>query len=276
MADNSDTSSSSSEHEGDIAVPGPSKGRKRVRNVSQWKKVKTKKLRDSGKEYVSRSNGKKVASRKVGPACNDGCFDKVGRAAIQSIFENFWALESYDKQTAYLQKLMDSVPVKRRRVPLGKDPPVRSQTVLYSVVYEDKTYSVCKKGFMSIFQIGRKRVANVLKKLTIIGTPVPDKRGVHEPATKIKGRKAECVREHINLLPTISSHYARNKAPGKKYLGHEMTLNKVYDLYCEYMDENEPDVEKTTLSYYRNVFNTEFNVGFAPAKADTCNVCDDE
>ena len=57
-------------------------------------------------------------------------------------------------------------------------------------MYEDKTYSVCKKGFMSIFQIGRKRVANVLKKFTITGTPVPDKRGVHEPATKIKGRKA--------------------------------------------------------------------------------------
>ena len=99
------------------------------------------------------------------------------------------------------------MPVKRRRKPLeGDQPPVRSQTVLYKIVYGDDTYSVCKKGFLSIFNIGEKCVRNVLMKLTVTGTPVPDKRGKHEPGTKIKGRKYECVLEHIQLLPTVSLH----------------------------------------------------------------------
>ncbi|KAG0729686.1 hypothetical protein GWK47_029824 [Chionoecetes opilio] len=98
--------------------PRPSRSCKRLRNEQEWKRVKAKMARNSGKEYKSVSTGKVVEEKKIGPPCRDGCFAKVTMPVISVVFKSFWDLASYDKQTAYLQRLVHSAPVKRRRKPL--------------------------------------------------------------------------------------------------------------------------------------------------------------
>lgn len=141
--------------------------------MEKWQRVKTKKAHDSGEAYVRRFTGKHVPARNIGPPCQCGCFNNIDRKIIEDIFKNFWALGSYDKEPAYLQSLMESVPVKHRRKELEGDVPRRTQTVLYKIVCSNKDYPVCKAAFRSIFSISDKRVRNVLRKLTSPEYPFP-------------------------------------------------------------------------------------------------------
>ena len=59
-------SSNRSESDASDAVQRP-RGRKRTRDEASWKKNSVKVLHDAGLEYVSRSTGKLVAARSVGP-----------------------------------------------------------------------------------------------------------------------------------------------------------------------------------------------------------------
>ncbi|KAG0719653.1 hypothetical protein GWK47_050056 [Chionoecetes opilio] len=128
MADDGSESVSGESVEVAENEPRPSRSRKRLRNEKEWKRVKAKMARDSGKEYKSVSTGKVVAEKKIGLPCRDGCFAKVTMPVNSVVLKSFWDLASYEKQTAYLQRLVHSVPVKRRRKPLGDEAPTRTQT----------------------------------------------------------------------------------------------------------------------------------------------------
>ncbi|KAK4318275.1 hypothetical protein Pmani_010685 [Petrolisthes manimaculis] len=91
--------------------------RKRSRDERKWKKTVAKEKRNSGKQYTSAYTGKEVAERKVGTpcGCRMGCFDLVGQANIEVIFNDFWKSGKWDIQTAYIKKHTTSKSVKRRR-----------------------------------------------------------------------------------------------------------------------------------------------------------------
>ncbi|KAK3893328.1 hypothetical protein Pcinc_002883 [Petrolisthes cinctipes] len=135
------------------------------------------------------------------------------------------------------------------------------------------SFNICKRGFCSVFGIGKRRVEVAVRKLTMTATPESDQRGAHSPTKKKPDIVVECVCEHIRFLPTVTSHYTRAKSPHRRYLSTEMSLSQMYELYCMWMDEHHRGVEVVKNSYYNKVFNTRFNLGFAPVKMDTCN-CD--
>ena len=241
------------------------RGRKRARNPEIWKETICKKKRNEGKEYKSRSSGKVIEARKIGPECRDGCFDRVTRPIVEALFKEYWDLGNYDSQTSYLQKLILPVPVKRRRT-LFPEESRRSTSVAYVLKYQESEFKVCKRGFMSIFGIGEKRCRVAMLKVTLGKTTVPDQRGRQATATKFEGPKAELVRDHINMLPTMTSHYSRAKSKLRKYLDSNLTVRKLYDLYVDHMQTEHPDVETVSFNYYSNVFRLEFNIGFAPPR----------
>ena len=248
--------------------------RRKVAEPSAWKKVMAKTKRNLGQEYVSEKTGKTVSGRKVGPPCRDKCFDKVTMPVVKEIHKNFWNLGSYNEQNAYLGKLIRSNPVKRRRKPVVTAERFRRHTVSYFVLHEKKEIPVCKSGFLSIFNVGEKRIRTLLNKHSPTGTPVHDQRGKTAPAVKFSDEAVNVVREHINQLPAVGSHYTRAKSPHRKYLTPDLNVRKLYVLYQDYVHENYPDIKAVTESKYRAVFKEEFNIGFAPNKADTCNTCD--
>lgn len=115
---------------------------------------------------------------------------------------------------------------------------------------------------------------SAMKKKTIVGTAIPDQRGKHTPANKKSERVHELIKKHVDSIPKVSSHYTRAQSADRKYFSTELNMVMLYHLYRDWMNEHFPDDEKVKESYYRNVVNVTFNVGFAPLKTDACNSCE--
>ncbi|KAK3890068.1 hypothetical protein Pcinc_005983 [Petrolisthes cinctipes] len=268
-------SASASDTEGPPTSPGvagPSQGRKRASNHEGWKRVLAKAKRNNGEAYISPASQRAIPQRVIGAPCHDGCFTKVTQAGVQSIFHHFWGLADYNLQNAYIQKMIDIVPVKRKRT--EAEVSRRSVTRVYHVSYNNMRTKVCLPGFMAMHNITKKRIDNAIRKMTHTAKPLLDLRGHHKPANKIEGRKADHVREHIRLLPAMTSHYSRTKAPNRLYLDSTLNIRKLYDMYLTWMSEQFPQDGRVSFHYYSDVFTCEFNISFEPPKVDTCTICD--
>ena len=86
-------------------LPSPSGSRKRSRNEDKWVQNVAKRQRNLGQEYVSKTTGKTVNQRKVGPpcTCKKKCYEQVGVDNIQSIFDQFWSSGDPQIQNAFIQ-----------------------------------------------------------------------------------------------------------------------------------------------------------------------------
>ncbi|KAK3866123.1 hypothetical protein Pcinc_028321 [Petrolisthes cinctipes] len=273
--DNSGSDSSASDTEGPPPSPGvagPSQGRKRASNHEGWKRVLAKAKLNKGEAYISPASQRAIPQRVIGAPCRDGCFTKVTQAGVHSIFHHFWGLADYNPQNAYIQKMIDVMPVKRKRT--EAEVSRRSVTRVYHVSYNNIRTKMCLPGFMAVHGITKKRIDNAIRKMTHTATPLLDLRGRHKSANKIGGRKAGRIRQHIRLLPAMTSHYSRAKAPNRLYLDSTLNIRKLYDIYLTWMSEQFPQEERVSFHYYSDVFTCEFNIGFEPPKVDTCTICD--
>lgn len=82
------------------------KGRKRVARPDAWGQAIAKQKRNAGEAYTSYGTKKKMPARKIGPMCNDGCFEDIGLDKVKELFEAFWKIGNYDLQNLYLQSLI--------------------------------------------------------------------------------------------------------------------------------------------------------------------------
>ncbi|KAG8173045.1 hypothetical protein JTE90_022840 [Oedothorax gibbosus] len=87
---------------------------------------------------------------------------------------------------------------------------------------------------------------------------------------KIPDNKMKKVMDHINSFPRYISHYCRRDTQSH-YLGAELNLQKIYNLYENTMKENELPV---SFSTYKKHFYANFNLRFQKPKKDTCLKCD--
>ncbi|CAH1100638.1 unnamed protein product [Psylliodes chrysocephalus] len=90
----------------------------------------------------------------------------------------------------------------------------------------------------------------VCSKTTDLGFVESNKRGMKKPPNKMESSKKKTVITHIRRFPKYASHYSRK----------------------EFWNERQEEPVKE--SYYRFVFNTEFNVKFHKPYSDTCSRCD--
>ena len=154
------------------AVP---KMRKR-KEEEKWKKNITKKKRDRGEEYVSRTTSKVVPGRRVGAPCTcpKNCFQTLGDEAIQLIFKNYWDMGSHNAQSAYISKMVTSKQVKN---PSVGESSRRKATKEYTVNMDNEKVVVCKQAFLSIHDVSDKRVRNVISNVGETGVAPIDRRG---------------------------------------------------------------------------------------------------
>ena len=66
----------------------------------------------------------------------------------------------------------------------------------------------------------------------------------------------QIVRDQINLFPRIETHFCRKKT-NKEHMEGSLNIDKQYDLYKLYCDEN--DYAPVKEHMYRYIFNDEFN-----------------
>jgi hypothetical protein len=130
---------------------------------------------------------------------------------------------------------------------------------------------VCKTYYLLTLAISEQFVYTTLKNRELItGVPIPLNIGKHRKKFISEERK-NFVRSHINSFPTFESHYRRNES-SKVYLESSLNIQKMYDLYIEKCNAlNEIPVKQ---SYYRQIFNEEFNIYFNKPKNDLCDLCE--
>ena len=187
----------------------PSGARKRPCNPTSWKQNAAKKARNSGLEYLSPRSGRMVAARKVGEpcGCTKNCFDAVGIGAIQAIHSEYWALNDHSLHTAFIQKYVELVDIKRHYTSVVSSQ--RSCMRQYFFKVADKQVNVCKKAFVSVLGVTLGRVDNAVKSQTASGVLKPDGRGKHSNHSRVPEERLQLVKDHINSFPTVSSHYTR-------------------------------------------------------------------
>ena len=100
-----------------------------------------------------------------------------------------------------------------------------------------------------------------------------DKRGCHSNRPKrIAEVTKQSVRDHINTIPRMESHYCRART-NKEYFEEGLNLRTLYDMYVQWMQIERPDIIKGKEHLYREIFNYEFNIEFFVPKNDQCDIC---
>ncbi|GBM54688.1 hypothetical protein AVEN_121565-1 [Araneus ventricosus] len=164
------------------AFPGYSKKRMKKKT---WKKLETKKERNSNEEYVSRHTSAVVPARQIGEPCSCQCFSKIGQDNVQQNFNAFWELGNYDLQNSYLSKLVISNDVKRSYV-RGRPSRILRRLDYTVVINNDKCF-VFRKAFYGMHGVSEKRVRTAINKT--IGTVASDQRGKRESGRKVQDGK---------------------------------------------------------------------------------------
>lgn len=81
----------------------------------------------------------------------------------------------------------------------------------------------------------------------------------------------EQVRDHIRSFPVVESHYCRARTE-RQYLESTLNVSRMYDLYKgKCLEEGSTPVKE---SFYRFIFNSEFNLSFHIPKKDSCDQCE--
>ena len=103
------------------------------------------------------------------------------------------------------------------QVEKGSDNASRVKAVsTFYVTYQSQRYKVCKTAFLSMHGIPKSRVESVNNKRTEdTDSVIPDQQGRHGHHNVISVERKAIVYEHIESLPTRSSHYTRDKNPNK-------------------------------------------------------------
>lgn len=238
----------------------PKKGRKR--KFADQSRQEGKKRKNSNLTYFN-SRGCKKESRSFidfNCECKLNCPQSVSTEARKLEFEKFWALESYNCQNTYIAAAVGEFPKKRN---YGRNTERRQFSRCYKIA--DKT--VCREMFVKTFGISPCRVNTAIKKFHG-RAPLTDQRGVKQGGqNKISGDKVEEVISQINQIPKYISHYARTKTDAK-FLPPDMTISKMYDMYCQECEQ------PVSITKYKDIFYSKFNLRTKPLKKDTCNLCD--
>ena len=248
-------------------------GRSKQKGLS-WEKY-NKMLKNRGEKYESAKSKKVNAPKKIGPPCKckNKCFEKVGEDGVKCIFDAFWEIGDYNAQNAYLASRMQINKPKRKYTKKEVSDAIRYE---YTVKYNSDEFVLCRNAFYSIHGISAKRCLVQQKRMrsSPAGTPILDKRGKGPSANKITGDKLECVYEHIESLPTTTSHYTRARAPHRQYLESGGTVKDMYEKYVFWMQNVHPEVEVVKQRFYEKIFTECYNIVFKLPRTDTCGTCD--
>ena len=262
------------------------KSRKRKRNVANWHCNVRKLRRNQGQEYETKS-GKVVHARKFDPCENHKCCKKGSECHLltleqrQEIFSSFWRLSDFNLQTAFICCAVTETPAATHTVLRNNSaqPEPRLGKAHYKDVTRTYVFStdqgprkVCKEFFLRTLSISNGRLHRaLLNKRVNSGMIVADKRGKNVKR-RIPHADRQCVVNHINRFPRYVSHYTRNHQQHREYLSPSLNITIMYDLYKrEMLCEGHRPVKE---SFYRHIFETDFNLHFHQPLKDTCRRCD--
>lgn len=186
---------------------------------------------------------------------------------IKNFHAGFYAVPEKAKQDAFILKYCRANPPKRSR---KQDPTkVKSTSIEYTIQNSaGNKVKVCRETFLSVLNITKHRVLGVFNRFKKYGSLVPvETRGGSRKEHLFKDKK-DSVISFIKGLTAIESHYQRGKSE-RKYLQSDLNIAKLWIMYNSSVSEE----LKVKEWYFRNIFNTRFNVSFTSPSTDECSTC---
>ena len=136
----------------------------RQRHEDQWKRNIAKRLRQSGKEYVSPGTGTIRPAKQVDYSrncdlnkCKFECQRRISRQTQRRLCELFWALGSKTKQNSYYENTITEVKSNQRQRSAFKGK--RSVTRKFYLHVDNQAIQVCQRFYTSTLVISRQRIA---------------------------------------------------------------------------------------------------------------------
>ncbi|CAH1111535.1 unnamed protein product [Psylliodes chrysocephalus] len=188
------------------------------------------KQRNLGNAYVTRK-GKTIRAKTFRELqiCRMKCKNRIDTLKRKAIFKEFWEMGSFNNRVSFIAGLISSRDkgMCRKKV-AGKKHKDRTVTHKYALHVNGENKEVCKKCFLTTFDITNRFVTDVIKnkKQSTCGITHPDLRGKGEPHNKTPKDDINLVISHISLIPTYESHYPR-KDSTRKYLPSHYTLKRM-------------------------------------------------
>ena len=148
--------------------------RNRQRHPTSWKSSVRKKLRQSGKEYVD-SRGKIQKAREIKTTkncarCRFKCSQNVSELERKSLFDDFWAMDDYQKMHFY-SKTTTCQTAKRKRTQAESSR--KNKSFMYYLPCDEQNVRVCKDFYLDTLAISPTRINNFHRKKQDIGSPAP-------------------------------------------------------------------------------------------------------
>lgn len=261
------------ENTSSLTLSSPKKcGKKRPLKKSAWIKEISKRQRNSGKGYVSSSKTKKVFSeRKLLPTCASKCRFQCSRKFSEEerklIFDTYWKLGDLERQRSFIAENVEAVIPNRN----FNNPNMHRHVIhaFYLHVRGSKV-RVCKLFFRNTLGINDRPIRTILCK-KVNGFSGSDKRGKHGHHKKVNPLIKDSVRQHIDSIPRVESHYTRSHT-NRDYIPGDKSLA---DLHRDYVKLQESKGQASAnLMMYSRIFNNEYNISFFIPKKDLCNLCE--
>ena len=170
-------------------------------------------------------------------------------------------------QDAFILKYCVVRTPKRRRA-RTKERAAKGISIEYFVKKNTKCIQVCQKCFCQILDIKKGRIQNIMKSFLTTGQQRIDNRG-GDHKKFLYQHKRKSVTNFIKTLRGSYSHYARGKSSNRLYMSCELSIKKLWQMYNDKVN-SELQVKQT---FFRNIFNRNFNIGFGSPRKDVCSTC---
>lgn len=247
--------------------------RKRPRDPSSWKANMRKRLRQSGQEYMD-SRGKLqvargVKTKKDCTKCKFHCRANFSENDRMVIFKEFWS-QSDDEKRHFYARTTTQIPTNRKRTTNMVSR--KKHSLSYFLPIDGQNIRVCKTFYLSTLDISQKRINNYYASKHAGDTPTRLRWG-QNPNRIVPEEIKNDIREHINSIPRVESHYCRADT-NKEYVAQwGLTVTTLYRKYIEKCEERGKTPGKLYL--YRHILDTETNIAFHFPKKDRCDKCEE-
>lgn len=185
---------------------------------------------------------------------------------IREFHSKFYQTKEKIFQDNFLLKYCKTVPIKRKRPKNSRHREKQFQTRFYIPTKQKEMLAVCKKTFMEVLGITRRRIDTVTKNFHSTFQPAQENRGGDRKSSK-NIMKKKAVMDFINKFRAIETHYCRGQSE-RLYLDSSLNIKSMWRMYLK---ENE--ILPVKHSYFRHVFNTNYNLGFGSPRTDVCSAC---
>lgn len=241
--------------------------------------------------------------------CKRQCLTILAPHTTESLLRNFNNIGDKNCQDTYLQGLMRTSKIKRRKVK-GQEVQkynfhyeVNIRTMLYlqlnptQASYRAKinylllqiktggiSHIVCREAFASLHGVSVKRIRRIGELLTSNKSP-KDLRGRHNNRPRAKSDIIiQTIDEHIRSFPFCVSHHGPCGRK-KRYLAPNLNVLKMYTLYLQkyypdiYLTLRTPYKDAKNVKcdvqyhFYKKYFKDKFNYSFGRPASDVCTIC---